>query len=98
MSCRTDRASCGFYEAESHSLVKTLDFDNRADSDNMRYDAVSKILYVGYGEGQNGALAVVDPAKMERLREYRLGSHPESFQLEHNGPRIFVNLPDQAAF
>jgi putative neutral zinc metallopeptidase len=87
-----------FYDAESHSLVKTLDFGDSADTDNMRYDSVSKILYVGYGKGQNGALAAVDPVKMERLREYKLGSHPESFQLEHNGPRIFVNLPDQAAF
>ena len=32
---------------------------------------------------------------MERLEEFKLGSHPESFQLERDGPRIFVNLPDQ---
>jgi hypothetical protein len=32
---------------------------------------------------------------MERLQEFQLGSHPESFQLEKDGPRIFVNLPDQ---
>ena len=30
-----------------------------------------------------------------RLREeYKLGAHPESFQLEQSGPNIFVNLPD----
>src|SRR6516225_4857768 len=34
---------------------------------------------------------------MERLREFQVGSHPESFQLERDGPRIFVNLPDQEA-
>jgi len=32
---------------------------------------------------------------MERTEEFKLGSHPESFQLERDGPRIFVNLPDQ---
>src|SRR5260370_34732071 len=84
-----------FYDAESFVLVKTLDFGTNADTDNMRYDAVSRRIYVGYGDGSRGALAVVDPAAMERLEEFKLGSHPESFQLERDGPRIFVNLPDQ---
>jgi hypothetical protein len=35
---------------------------------------------------------------MERREEFRLGSHPESFQLESHGSKIFVNLPDQEAF
>jgi hypothetical protein len=50
---------------------------------------------VGYGAGARAALAVVDPAAMERVQEFKVGSHPESFQLETEGPRIFVNLPDQ---
>jgi hypothetical protein len=87
-----------FYDAATYALVKTLDFGADADTDNTRYDPTAKLLYVGYGEGQRGALAVVDPAAMDRLQEYRLGSHPESFQLEQAGPRIFVNLPDQQAF
>ena len=32
---------------------------------------------------------------MERREEFRLGTHPESFQLETNGSRIFASLPDQ---
>jgi hypothetical protein len=86
-----------FYDAASYALVKTLDFRANADTDNMRYDPASKHLFVGYGRGANGALATVDPAAMERLREFRLGGHPESFQLEQDGSRIFVNLPDQSA-
>jgi hypothetical protein len=84
-----------FYDAESYALVKTVDFGPNADTDNMRYDPVSRRIYVGYGDGARGALAIVDPAAMERLEEFKLGSHPESFQLERDGPRIFVNLPDQ---
>jgi hypothetical protein len=84
-----------FYDAESFALVKTLDFGPNANTDNMRYDPVSKRLYVGYAAGARGALAVVDPVAMERVQEFKLGSHPESFQLETEGPRIFVNLPDQ---
>jgi hypothetical protein len=86
-----------FYDAGSYALLKTLDFGADADTDNMRYDPASKRLYVGYGRGANGALAIVDPAGMERLAEFKLGSHPESFQLEKEGSRIFVNLPDQGA-
>jgi DNA-binding beta-propeller fold protein YncE len=86
-----------FYDAETYALLKTLDFGANADTDNMRYDAASKRIYVGYGRGARGALAIVDPSAMERLREFPVGSHPESFQLERDGPRIFVNLPDQEA-
>jgi hypothetical protein len=86
-----------FYDAASYALVKTLDFGAEANTDNMRYDPASKLVYVAYGERQAGALAMVDPASMERLAEFKLGSHPESFQLEQEGPRIFVNLPDQEA-
>jgi hypothetical protein len=87
-----------FYDAASYALIKTLDFGADAGTDNMRYDAATRLLYVGYGEGSRGALAAVDAATMERVQDYLLGSHPESFQLEHDGSRIFVNLPDQEAF
>jgi len=84
-----------FYDAESYALVKALDFGVNADTDNMRYDPASRHIYVGYGDGARRALAVVDPSAMERLEEFKLGIHPESFQLERDSPRIFVNLPDQ---
>ena len=87
-----------FYDAATYTLLKTLDFGAGANTDNMRYDAASKLLYVGYGERSHGALAAIDPAAMERREEFPLGSHPESFQLEVDGPRILVNLPDQEAF
>ena len=66
------------------------------DSDNVRYDASAKRLYVGFG---SGALAAVDPGDGKVLAEAKLPGHPESFQLERSGPRIFVNVPtaDQIA-
>jgi hypothetical protein len=84
-----------FYDAASYTLVQTIDFGTDANTDNMRYDPSLKRLYVGYGAGARGAIAVVDPASMERVEEYKVGTHPESFQLETRGPRIFVNLPGQ---
>jgi DNA-binding beta-propeller fold protein YncE len=80
-----------FYDGKSFALLKTLDFGS--DADNLRYEPDEKRIYLGYGDG---AIAAVDPARMERLSlEFALGSHPESFQFESKGSRIFVNLPDQ---
>jgi DNA-binding beta-propeller fold protein YncE len=66
------------------------------DSDNVRYDASAKRLYVGFG---SGALAAITPADGKVLANVKLAGHPESFQLERSGPRVFVNVPsaDQIA-
>jgi hypothetical protein len=80
-----------FSDGKSFKLLKTVDFG--ANTDNLRYEPDEKRVYVGYGAG---AIAMVDAATMQRLpQEFKLGSHPESFQFERKGPRIFVNLPDQ---
>jgi len=66
------------------------------DSDNVRYDPATGRLFVGFGAG---ALASISPADGKVLGEAKLSGHPESFQLERSGPRVFVNVPtaDQIA-
>jgi YVTN family beta-propeller protein len=64
---------------------------NLGDADNLRYDAAAGQLYVGYGEG---ALGVIEPPSMKVVATIPLGSHPESFRLEENGPNVFVNAPE----
>jgi DNA-binding beta-propeller fold protein YncE len=61
------------------------------DADNVRYDAAAKRLYVGFGDG---ALAAIDPAAGTLLGQVKLAGHPESFQLEREGSRVFVNVPN----
>jgi DNA-binding beta-propeller fold protein YncE len=61
------------------------------DADNVRRDAKTGLIYVGYGDG---GLAVVDPHTWRVSSKIKLPVHPESFQLERDGKRIFVNLPD----
>jgi YVTN family beta-propeller protein len=60
------------------------------DADNVRYDAAAREVFVGYGRG---ALAVLGAATGKHLAGIRLAGHPESFQLEPSGSRIFVNVP-----
>ncbi|MGC1374263.1 MAG: hypothetical protein WA824_19155 [Candidatus Sulfotelmatobacter sp.] len=70
-----------------------IDFGD--DVDNLRYSATEKRLYVGYGDGKDGAIGVVDVVTNKRLEEeFKLGAHPEAFQLSRLGPNLYVNLPD----
>lgn len=81
------------YDGTSFDLIVSLDFPE--DADNLRYDSAEKRVYVGYGDDKTAAIGMIDTTTNKRLNEeFKLGSHPESFQLETSGPRIFVNLPD----
>ena len=81
------------FDGTSFDLITTIDF--QGDVDNLRYDAINKRVYVGYGEDEKGAIGAVDAMTNKRTgEEYNLGAHPESFQLEAAGPNIYVNLPD----
>ena len=60
------------------------------DADNIRLDKAGNRIVVGYGEG---ALAILAVESGEVIANIRLKAHPESFQLDHNTGRIFVNVP-----
>ena len=61
------------------------------DADNVRLNPATQRVWVGYGDG---ALAEIDPLKPEPLARVTLPAHPESFQIEPGGSRLFVNLPE----
>ena len=75
------------FDGNSYSLLKTIDYGD--DADNLRYDAEHKRIYVGYG---GGALGEFD-ADGNKIGDIKLDAHPESFQLEKDSSRIYVNLP-----
>jgi DNA-binding beta-propeller fold protein YncE len=80
------------YDGAKFALIDTIDFGEGSDPDNLRYDAAAKKIYIGYGEG---AIGVIDPVTDKRLPTvYKFEGHPEGFQLETKGPRIFVNVAD----
>jgi DNA-binding beta-propeller fold protein YncE len=76
---------------DGNSLAPVKRVAKLADADNVRYDHGAGKVVVGYGKG---ALQVLDPGSGEASGEIRLPAHPESFQLERNGSRIFVNVPE----
>jgi len=73
------------------SMQQTASVDLKDDADNVRYDKASHRFWVGYGEG---GLAAIDPESGKQVADIKLEAHPESFQLETNGKRIFVNVPN----
>lgn len=81
---------CYVYSGEPLRQVSAIDIGD--DADNIRYDARTSRVYIGYGKG---ALAVIDAFSLKRLADIKLAGHPESFQIEKNGSRIFVNVPDE---
>jgi DNA-binding beta-propeller fold protein YncE len=80
---------CKIYDGKSFEQLALIDLVD--DADNVRYDVAAKRVYVGYG---NGGLAIVDPAEGKLVGSIKLSAHPEAFQLEPNGKRIFVNVPN----
>jgi DNA-binding beta-propeller fold protein YncE len=79
-----------FYEAGT--LREVARVEGLGDADNVRYDAAAGRLHVGYGDG---GLAAIDARGHKKIGDIRLDAHPESFQLEREGARIFVNVPEK---
>jgi DNA-binding beta-propeller fold protein YncE len=79
------------YDETTLKLRQTLELGD--DADNLRYDGHSGQILVGFG---SGGLALVD-AGGQKVGTIPLSSHPESFQLEEEGSRIFVNVPKESA-
>ena len=75
------------FDGSSFQSLKTISWGD--DADNVRYDPREERIYVGYG---SGALGVMDKDGA-KVGDTPLDAHPESFQLETSGSRIFVNLP-----
>src|SRR5215469_12311739 len=83
--------SCKILDADTYKLIDTVKYSD--DADQLRYDPAAKRVYVGYGDGDESAIGVFDATTNKKIEDdFKLGAHPESFQLEEKGPRIFVNL------
>ena len=81
--------SVDIFDGKTFTLLQTIKLNG--DADNIRYDSNNGLVYVGYG---NGGLAVINASSGEKLGNIPLPGHPESFQIEKFGNKVFVNVPD----
>jgi DNA-binding beta-propeller fold protein YncE len=79
---------CKIFDAKTYQAVGEINFKD--DADNVRYDDPSKRIYVGFGSGGIGIVSAADGKQIDSIK---LAAHPEAFELEKNGHRIFVNVP-----
>jgi DNA-binding beta-propeller fold protein YncE len=80
---------CKIYDGKSFQQIGELNFKD--DADNVRYDEVAKKIYVGFG---TGGIGIVNSADGKQIGSFKLSAHPEAFELEKNGKRIFINVPN----
>jgi DNA-binding beta-propeller fold protein YncE len=100
VACGLDGVT-NIYDGTSFALLGTVKFPD--DADNIRYDARSKNVIVGYAgakelrkrEEGTGGLGFIDSTTRKQTRTIVIDAHPESFRLEENGTRLFVNVPDK---
>ena len=77
------------YDAKSFQQISELNLKD--DADNVRYDSATRKVYVGFG---SGGIASVNATDGKQIGSIKLSAHPEAFELEKNGRRIFVNVPE----
>jgi YVTN family beta-propeller protein len=82
--------SVRLFTGDSFSEIDRINLGEKEDADNVRVDVNTNRVFVGYG---NGALAVVDPSTRKKIGDIALKAHPESFQLDRDTHRAFVNDP-----
>jgi hypothetical protein len=88
VACAAD-GTTKLFDAFRFRLLDTVKF--AGDADNIRHDARTHRVIVGYGDG---ALGLLD-SNGKKIGEIPLDAHPESFQLEKAGTRVFVNVPNR---
>ncbi len=101
-----DDGTVKIFDGNSFTLLATAKFT--IDADDMRFDAKTKTPMVGYsgqkfvngrpekgpgGEG-DGALGYVE-SNGHHGALLPVDAHPEAYEIEKNGVRVFVNVPDR---
>ncbi len=79
---------CNIFEGKTLKLLKTIKFTD--DSDNVRYNPRTHMVYVAHAEK---ALGVIDGKTLELKTDIKLPGPAESFQIETNRPRLYLNSP-----
>ena len=86
-----DDGTIRMFDGATYKPLKTVQVSS--DADDSRYDSTTNHVFVGYGDGTDAGIAILDGATGSLVATIKLPGHPEGFQLEKNGERVFVNIP-----
>jgi DNA-binding beta-propeller fold protein YncE len=76
------------FDAKTYRPLKTIKFAD--DSDNVRYDPRTHLVYVAHAET---SLGVVDGKALALKTDIKLPGEAEGFQIEKGRPRMYVCIP-----
>jgi DNA-binding beta-propeller fold protein YncE len=82
----SDDGTLRMFDGATDVLLNTTQFGS--DADDLRYEAATRSVYLGYGEG---GIARIDSATGKTLNEIKVEGHPEAF--ETTGSTTYVNVP-----
>lgn len=99
VACALD-GTMKIFDGTTFHVLATVKYPD--DADNVRYDSRNKNVIVGYAgakqlrkrETGTGGLGFLD-SDGKKIADIVIDAHPESFQLEKTGSRLFVNVPDK---
>jgi hypothetical protein len=91
------------FDGSTFKLLQTVKFPS--DADDIRYDSRNQHVAVAYGgekflrnkvlrAGGFGAVAFLD-SNGKKAGEIAMDAHPEAYEFEKAGARVFVNVPDK---
>lgn len=78
------------FDGDSYKPVKEFDFKEACN--NLRFDKISKQLWVGVGKSF-GALGVIDLNQDKIIKEIPLSGYLKQFELDNN--MVYVNIPQK---
>lgn len=83
--------ACLVLDPETLKLITRIDL--RGDADNLRYHLARRELFIAYG---NGAIGIFNDM-FRKVGDIPLPAHPESFAINKDASRMFINVPAESA-
>lgn len=83
------------YDGNTLERLASIDLHSRLDG--IRYDARAHELFIGRMSTGETGIAIVAALERKLVTSIALPSSPQGFAIELEGPRLFVNLPDDGA-
>jgi WD40 repeat protein len=85
--------TCKIFRGDTFKLIENLPLGPPGTNANqVGYDPDTKYLYVGLGDKNSGALAIVDTSSNQHIGDIKTDARPGWITFEKSGPRVFTNL------
>ncbi|MGB6692363.1 MAG: hypothetical protein WBE76_31365 [Terracidiphilus sp.] len=85
------------YKGTPLALARAIKLSD--DTDDLVYDAATRLIYVGHGgsdAGNPARIAVVDTTSLSLKADIPVATHPEALDMDSGSGRVFANIADSS--